>query len=50
MLITSLMACLFLNFDINKKLIRGGIIMKVENLKVYNKALIVVDMVNGFVR
>ncbi len=24
--------------------------MKVENLKVYNKALIVVDMVNGFVR
>ena len=50
MLITSLILANFQTFDINKKLIRGGMFMKVENLKVYNKALIVVDMVNGFVK
>ena len=39
---------IFLVFVINKLLIRTEDNMK--NLKVYHKGLIVVDMVNGFVR
>ena len=37
-------------FVINKMLIRGDGMKKIKNLQVYDNCLIVIDMVNGFVR
>ena len=35
---------------INKILIRGEIMGKIKNLKLYERCLIIIDMVNGFVK